>query len=147
MICASEGREVFVVQFLKGRMDGNLEYLQRLEPEMKIFRFEKADGYFENLNEEEKKDEIQNILNGLNFVHKVLSIGECDVLVLDEVLGLVDLGIISVEDLIRLIERKSESVELIMTGRNLPDHLMDYADYVSRMEIIKSVNYPYNFLK
>ena len=128
----------FVVQFLKGRMDGNLEYLQRLEPEMKIFRFEKADGYFENLNEEEKKDEIQNILNGLNFVHKVLSIGECDVLVLDEVLGLVDLGIISVEDLIRLIERKSESVELIMTGRNLPDHLMDYADYVSRMEIIKS---------
>ena len=49
-----------------------------------------------------------------------------------------DLGIISVEDLIRLIERKSESVELIMTGRNLPDHLMDYADYVSRMEIIKS---------
>lgn len=138
MICASEGREVFVVQFLKGRMDGNLEYLQRLEPEMKIFRFEKADGYFENLNEEEKKDEIQNILNGLNFVHKVLSIGECDVLVLDEVLGLVDLGIISVEDLIRLIERKSESVELIMTGRNLPDHLMDYADYVSRMEIIKS---------
>ena len=119
-------------------MDGNLEYLQRLEPEMKIFRFEKADGYFENLNEEEKKDEIQNILNGLNFVHKVLSIGECDVLVLDEVLGLVDLGIISVEDLIRLIERKSESVELIMTGRNLPDHLMDYADYVSRMEIIKS---------
>lgn len=138
MICASEGREVFVVQFLKGRMDGNLEYLQRLEPEMKIFRFEKADGYFENLNEEEKKDEIQNILNGLNFVHKVLSIGECDVLVLDEVLGLVDLEIISVEDLIRLIERKSESVELIMTGRNLPDHLMDYADYVSRMEIIKS---------
>ena len=72
MICASEGREVFVVQFLKGRMDGNLEYLQRLEPEMKIFRFEKADGYFENLNEEEKKDEIQNILNGLIFVHKVL---------------------------------------------------------------------------
>ena len=59
------------------------------------------------------------------------------VLILDEILGLVDLGIITCEDVIRLIEMKDESVELIMTGRHLPDELIPYADYISRLDIVK----------
>ena len=78
-----------------------------------------------------------NILNGYNFAKKVLSIGECEVLILDEILGLVDLGIITCEDVIRLIEMKDESVELIMTGRHLPDELIPYADYILRLDIVK----------
>lgn len=137
LVCASEGKEVFVVQFLKGKLNGRLEFFERLEPELKVFRFEKAEGYYEDLPKDVQEDENSNILNGLNFVRKVLSIGECDVLVLDEILGLVDLGIISVDDVISLMEMKDDSVEMILTGRNLPPQLMDYADYISRLDIIK----------
>ena len=137
LVCASEGKEVFVVQFLKGRVNGNLEFFRRLEPELKVFRFEKEEGYYEDLPADVQEDEIKNILNGLNFVRKVLSIGECDVLVLDEILGLVDLGIIQVADVISLIQLKNENMELIMTGRNLPEDLISYADYISRLDIIK----------
>ena len=37
--------------------------------------------------------------NGINFARKVLTTRECDMLILDEVLGLVDNGIVSVEEL------------------------------------------------
>ena len=137
LVCASEGKNVFVVQFLKGRLTGELDFFNQLEPELKIFRFEKEEGYYENLSEQEKKEENQNILNGLNFVRKVLTIGECDVLVLDEILGLVDLEIISVEDIIKLIEMKDDTVELILTGRNLPEKVAAYADYISEINILK----------
>lgn len=139
LVCAGEEKEVFVIQFLKGKMTGSLDYLKRLEPEIKVFRFEREEAFYEDLSDEEKREEKVNILNGYNFAKKVLSIGECDVLILDEILGLVDLGIITCEDVIRLIDMKDESVELIMTGRHLPEELIPYADYISRLDIVKGV--------
>lgn len=66
-----------------------------------------------------------------------MTIGECDVLVLDEILGLVDLGILDVSDVIHLIHTKPEEMELILTGRNLPEKLVGEADYISRIDIVK----------
>ena len=49
---------VIMIQFLKGspKQEG-LEILKCMEPRFKLFRFEKADMYFENLSEEEKQEE------------------------------------------------------------------------------------------
>ncbi len=137
LVCAGEGKEVFIVQFLKGRHTGALDYLKRLEPEVKVFRFEKMNRFYEELSEEEQKEENLNIRNGVNFVRKVVSIGECDVLILDEFLGLVDIGIIAVEDVIELIRSKPETMEVILTGRNLPEALVNEADYISKIDIVK----------
>ena len=49
------------------------------------------------LPEEKKQEEIQNIRNGIGFAKKVLTTGECDLLILDEVLGLVEKDIITEE--------------------------------------------------
>ena len=138
IVSASEGKEVFIIQFLKGRLSGQLNYLQRLEPEVKVFRFEKLDKYYEELSDEEKKEESYNILNGVHFAQKVLNIGECDLLILDEILGLVDLGIIDVQEVCHLIEAKPDDMELILTGRNLPEELKEAADYISCIGIMKN---------
>ena len=137
LVCAGEGKEVFMIQFLKGRYTGTLDYLKRLEPEVKVFRFEKMSRFYEELSEDEQREEELNIRNGVNFARKVVSIGECDVLILDEFLGLVDLGIIAVEDVIQIIRHKPEEMELILTGRNLPEALVDEADYISKIGIVK----------
>lgn len=137
LVCASEGKEVFMIQFLKGRHTGTMDYLRRLEPEVKVFRFEKMDRYYEDLSEDEQREENINILNGVNFAKKVLTIGECDVLILDEILGLVDLGILKVSDVIHLIQAKPEEMELILTGRNLPEELVSETDYISKIGIVK----------
>ena len=140
LVCAGEGKEVFMIQFLKGRYTGTLDYLKRLEPEVKVFRFEKMSRFYEELSEDEQREEELNIRNGVNFARKVVSIGECDVLILDEFLGLVDLGIIAVEDVIQIIRHKPEEMELTLTGRNLPEALVDEADYISKIGIVKKAD-------
>lgn len=133
---ASEGKEVVVIQFLKSRGLQDSEFLKRLEPEIKFFRFEKSQGEFNSLSEAEKAEEVMNIKNGLNFAKKVLTTGGCDLLILDEVLGLIDVGIISVSDLKSLIEAKQEEATLIMTGIQLSDEVCALADEVSKIERI-----------
>ena len=62
---------------------------------------------------------------------------ECSMLVLDEVLGLVDKKVISVEDLIALIETRSEDTTILLTGRVLDDALLPYLDEVYRIQTEK----------
>ena len=67
---------------------------------------------------------------------KVLSTGECDLLILDEVLGLIDVGILSVEELRTLISAKTEETTVIMTGIQLSDEVCMLADEVSKIETV-----------
>ncbi len=127
---ASEGKTVFIIQFLKGKTDDEMEYLKRLEPEIKFFRFEKSAEYFNALSEEEKLEEGKNIKNGINFAKKVLTTGECDLLILDEVLGLVDFGLIDVSELQNLIQARLEETDLLLTGWVLHEDLRPYIDEI-----------------
>ena len=73
---ASLGRSVFVVQFMKCRKaDEEISFIQRLEPEIKLFRFQRREEAFEDLAPEEQQEEIMNMKNGLNFAKKVLATG------------------------------------------------------------------------
>lgn len=127
---ASEGKTVFIIQFLKGKTDDEMEYLKRLEPEIKFFRFEKSEEYFNHLSEEEQQEEVKNIKNGINFAKKVLTTGECDLLILDEVLGLIDNDLITYEELENVICARLDDTDLILTGRVLDDRLRVYTDEV-----------------
>ena len=99
LIAAASGKRVVVIQFLKGRGLTDSTFERQLEPEIKIFRFEKSDADFLSLPEDKQREEAQNIRNGICFARKVLTTGQCDLLVLDEVLGLVDCGIVQEQEL------------------------------------------------
>lgn len=137
IMSAAAGKRVVIIQFLKGKGVSASEFINRLEPEIKIFRFEKSDGNFMELPEERKQEEIINIKNGLNYAKKVLTTGECDLLILDEVLGLIDNDIISVEELKNLLEARDEETDIIITGIALNDEICMLADEVSRIETLK----------
>lgn len=133
---ATEGKSVVIIQFLKGRGLEDSEFLKRMEPEIKLFRFEKSDENYEQLSEEKKQEEIANIKNGINFAKKVLATGECDLLVLDEVLGLLEKGIVEQEELIAMLNSR-EDTGVILTGILLPDSVCILADEVSKIETVK----------
>ncbi|MBQ2935812.1 MAG: cob(I)yrinic acid a,c-diamide adenosyltransferase [Lachnospiraceae bacterium] len=137
VLSAAAGDSVVIIQFLKDKGVNDSEFISRLEPEIKIFRFEKSDVNFEELSEEKKTEEVINIKNGLNFAKKVLTTGECDLLILDEVLGLIDNGIITAEDLKTLLEARDDETDIIMTGISLNDEVCMLADEVSRIETMK----------
>lgn len=127
---ADTGQSVIFIQFLKGKQDEENILRERLEPEIKFFSFEKIAEYFSDLSDEEKKEESMNMKNGMNYARKVLTTNECDLLVLDEVLGLVDNGIVTVEELKALVASKPQDMELILTGRVLPQEIAEIADEI-----------------
>lgn len=137
VMSAAAGEKVVIIQFLKEKGVSESEFISRLEPEIKIFRFEKSEVNFDELSEEKKTEEIINIKNGLNFAKKVLSTGECDLLILDEVLGLIDNKIITAGELQLLLEARDEQTDIIMTGIAMSDEVCMLADEVSKIETMK----------
>ena len=136
---ASRGRSVFVVQFLKGKHPEEISFIQRLEPEIKMFRFQKREDSFEDLTPQEREEEIPNLRNGLNFARKVLATGECDVLILDEVLGLVEQGIATLDEIHGLLD-SAEDTELIFTGIKLCPEMLEWADEVYQITALKETD-------
>ena len=125
---ASNGQCAYVVQFMKGQLD--TEYLTRLEPEVKVFRFERCSEGFDALDEAEKQEQKQNIQNGLNFAKKALVTGQCDMLVLDEVLGLVKEGMATEDQILEVLQAKSLYTDVILTGRDSLPRVFDMADNI-----------------
>ncbi|MFP3156286.1 cob(I)yrinic acid a,c-diamide adenosyltransferase [Lachnospiraceae bacterium ZAX-1] len=135
---ASQGKSVFVIQFLKGRNDDEISFIRRLEPEIKFFQFEKSEKDFDDLPENVRNEECMNIKNGFNFAKKVLVTGECNVLVLDELLGILDNKVITNEEVEAMMKNKSEETEIIFTGRVMNESIMKYADEVYQIQPIKT---------
>ena len=127
---AGVGKQVIMVQFLKKKHSDTLDFLKKLEPELQIFRFEKAACGYSDLSPKEKQEQMLNIKNALGYSRKVLDTGQCDLLILDEIFGLVDYNIITIEELMDLIAVKKDSMDLILTGRNLPEEVREIADCV-----------------
>ncbi|MCD7735882.1 MAG: cob(I)yrinic acid a,c-diamide adenosyltransferase [Lachnospiraceae bacterium] len=131
---ASAGKNVIVIQFLKEKNNEKVsDYFKRLEPELRLFRFEKFPENYESLTEREREDECRNIKNGLNFARKVLVTEECDILILDEILGLTDRGIVTIEELRALIDLVGDAMELYLTGTSRCEELWPYVDEVTLM--------------
>ncbi len=131
---SSLGNKVIVIQYLKGKGIDEFSALEKMEPEIKLFRFERSNEKFCDLSEECKKEERMNILNGFNFAKKVVETGECDLLVLDEILGLIDYGIITEEDIVNLIKLRSDEHRIILTGKNMPARLKEHVETISRID-------------
>ena len=111
--------------------------MEGLEPDVKIFRFDKSESYYRDLSLEEKEDEKQNILNGFNYAKKVIETGESEIIVLDELLGLLDLGILEVEQVKELLTMDGDYRKLYITGNILPEELVPYIQVISEIELKK----------
>lgn len=134
---ASHGRTAAVISFLKGKNEDSEEIFKRLEPEMKFFRFEKSKASFDELSDEEKESEIMNLRSGFNYSKKVITTGGCDLVVLDEVLGLVNQQIISEEEFLELAAVIPEDMVVICTGRKVPDSIKECADELYQVTLEK----------
>lgn len=131
------GKRVYMVQFLKGSETGELLTLKNLEPGFKVFRFEKERGFIWSLCESEIKELKSEISKAFEFVKETLKAGACDVLILDEIMAVLSNRLIEFEDLIDIVKNKPENIELILTGRNVPEEIVELADYVSQIGCIK----------
>ena len=129
---ASEDDRIVIIQFLKGKGITDSPFTKRLEPEIKIFRFEKSEVDYMDRSPEEREEAVINIRNGLNFARKVLATGECNLLILDEVLEVVNKNIISVDDLRSQVDTRMDT-DIIITGSEMNVEVCKFADKISEI--------------
>jgi cob(I)alamin adenosyltransferase len=82
-------------------------------------------------------EEREQAREALQAATTAISSGKFDLVVLDEVNVAVAWKLIEVEELLKLIDRKPQNVELILTGRYADQRLIERADLVTEMMEIK----------
>ena len=130
------GLKVCLIQFMKGFEYGEIiaaEGIGNLETK----QFGRAE--FVNKDSPEKVD-IEQAAHALDHAKGVVNRGECDLAILDEVNVAIDFKLIRLEDVVKLVKEKPKNVELVLTGRNAPQELIELADYVSE---IRDIKHPY----
>lgn len=125
------GETVTIVQFLKGT-DADYNILSQFD-EIQFFTFENSEKPYEQLTFEEREEQRAKAKNSFQYAKKVIDTGSSDIVILDEVLGLMDYNILYVEDIEGLLNLNSK-VKLIMTGRTCPESIRKKASVLSHVE-------------
>lgn len=153
-----QGFSTYIIQFMKSGDSGELFSVKKYIPNIKIVQFGKdaisekqlkmfefdgqgdtdgTDGRFIFLPDAAEKEPARR---ALEHAANVIKSGKYNLVVLDEINCALSKNLIDIEDVIRLLDEKPETVEVILTGRNAPQAIMDRADYVSE---IKQVKHPW----
>lgn len=128
------GLRVCVFQFIKGGGPyGEHLIAEKLAPLFTIIQTGRP-GWV-NINDISEDRRIAQ--NALEQARALLSSGEYDLVILDEINGAVGFGLVDVEQVLELISLKPDHVELVLTGRNAHERIIEAADLVTEMREIK----------
>ena len=130
---AGAGLQVFIAQFAKGRQYSELKALHRLADQIKVEQY----GLPRFLNGKPSDPDIEAAQKGIARLKEVMLSGEFDMIIVDEGNVAAAYGLIARQDLIDLIEMKPEKVELVITGRDAAPEIVDRADLVTEMRVVK----------
>jgi cob(I)alamin adenosyltransferase len=129
-----QGFKSCVVQFIKARTGtwGEVKAAQKLGIEW----HKMGDGFTWASTDLDKT--AARAIHGWQLAQLKISSDEYDLVVLDEFTYPLHFGWISTEEVISwLKENKPPRLHLVITGRNAPQSLLDYADLVSEMVEVK----------
>ena len=127
------GKKVVIVQFLKDWKCGELEALAHL-PEITVLTRKGAGGGFvKDMTDETKAGLTAKHNENLRHALRLHEEGHCDLLVLDEAIDAYQLGVLDQELLINLLEKKPDSLELVVTGHLPDEQFLKHADYITQM--------------
>lgn len=137
MRAVGNGLRVYMLQFLKTDPTGELEISKLIGDKFQIFRFESKKGFFWTLNDAEKAVLKEEVNRAYEFAAEVIKNNSCDVFIMDEIMGILSNKLLTEQQVIELIDNKPSSMEIILTGRNVPASIKDRADLVTEMKDVK----------
>ncbi|HPG92323.1 MAG TPA: cob(I)yrinic acid a,c-diamide adenosyltransferase [Clostridia bacterium] len=122
-------KKVVFTQFLKGSDSGEIKILKNLGTT--VMRNSRDYGFFPYASLEDK--EAMTAENNRNLSESIVLAlsGKCDLLVLDEILDALSVGAVNKEIFENFIKEKPEKLELVLTGRNPSEFLIEKADYIT----------------
>lgn len=130
---AGNGGKVVFTQFLKRNDSGELCILEQIE-NICLLRCEKSFGFTFRMTPQERVEAAAYYNAHLKKVLTRAVEQQVGLLVLDEVLDADNSHMISHEVLLTFLKEKPQEMEVVLTGRNPAEELIELADYVTYME-------------
>ena len=148
------GLKVIMIQFLKtSNRYGELTGAEKLGPGFRIVQMgpdcvrlakdpsadEDCIGCMEcHVDPENPRiSDLDAARKALEFAEESLCSGEYDIVILDEVNYAVNYKLLTIDEIVSALERRHESVEVVLTGRSAHPKLLEMADYVTEMREVK----------
>lgn len=125
---SSYGKKVLIIQFLKNGSSGEIMQMRKFE-NVTVKAESITNSFSWNMNKNEKI-ETKKLHN--EFLEYALN-SDWELLVLDELCGAITSEMVSEELVKKILETKKDNEEIVITGRNPKDYIVDMADYITNM--------------
>lgn len=135
---AGAGKKVVFTQFFKDGSSSEIGQLKQLE-NIHVVHCKTVKGFFFRMTEEQKARASADYTR--LFQDACSAAKEADLLVLDEIVSACNHGTVAEITVTDFLRNKPEKLEVVLTGRNPSENLLELADYVTEM---KKIRHPYN---
>lgn len=128
------GYKVAIVQFIKGGWEPAEKKIFSLWPDQLEFH---AMGEGFTWETQDRQRDVQNAEAALTKALTFINNPEYKLVLLDEINVALKLGYLSVEQVLAVLDQKPADSHIILTGRGAPTSLIDRADLVTEMTLVK----------
>jgi len=141
LMCRALGTDwkVAYIQFVKAWEVGEHKFIHKIQDVFgdKLFLYKGGEGFY-NAGDLSAKDKTEDdhkkaALNTYNIALEAVSEGDYDVVICDEINNSVNDGLLSKDQLEKLIDAKHAKTSLCLTGRDFPEGLLDKVDIATNM--------------
>ena len=129
---AGWGYHTFIGQFMKGADYGELHSIGYLSPYVAIEQFGRP-GFVHEVTLEDRA----LAQKGLCRIREVMASGKYQIVIMDEICVSLHFHLVTIEEVLDVIEQRPPGVELVLTGRRAPQEILDKADLVTEMVEVK----------
>jgi cob(I)alamin adenosyltransferase len=128
---------ICLIQFVKGSWKyGELKGLKSLEPNVEHHVV--GEGFVGIIDDDKSIEQHQAAARkGVEFALDRIRSGEYQLVILDELNVAAKLNLITKEDVLSVVEACGDTQNLVITGRDAPEYLLELADLVTEMKEIK----------
>ncbi len=129
---ACAGKTVYIGQFIKGMRYSELD-VPRYIPSIIVEQYGR--GCF--IKGAPSQEDIDAAKRGFEKVSRYILEGAFDLIVLDEINIAVYLKLLTVDEVLQVLNNRSERPEIVLTGRYAPQEFVECADLVSEILEVK----------
>ena len=132
---AGRGQKVVIIQFMKmGRWYGEIEGFRHI-PNVEIYSY--GGGKFRKKGDASDEEHLAYARAAMDKAYETMGDDSVDILILDELNNAVYFELVTEDEALALMAARPEHQELIITGRNATERMIDAADLVTEMREIK----------
>jgi cob(I)alamin adenosyltransferase len=132
---AGAGLKTIIIQFMKEYPYSEIVSLNELSKWITVEQYGKDDFVYKGKMPGE--EDLAVALRALKRAEDIMLCNEYNIIILDEIIVAIYFKLFPISDVIDLINKKPDNIELILTGRYCPEEIIEKADLVTEMKEIK----------